>query len=138
MSRLPLRLAKAWSFLISPGALVMWFNDHNFVNLMTSVEVRKQQTLTGHRDSVYTVVAGDEPARFLSGAGDGMVVLWDLSSAQEGVRVAQMPNSVYSLLHISHMGVLIAGHNYDGIHVLDWKERKELSSLKTTDFAIFD
>ncbi|HZY78922.1 MAG TPA: cytochrome D1 domain-containing protein [Cyclobacteriaceae bacterium] len=105
---------------------------------MTSIEVRKLQTLTGHRDGVYTVVAGDEPSQFFSGAGDGMVVLWDLTAPQEGVRVAQMPNSVYSLLHISDMGVLIAGHNYDGIHVLDWRERKELSSLKMTEAAIFD
>jgi WD40 repeat protein len=105
---------------------------------MSSIEVQKLQTLTGHRDGVYTVVAGEKPSHFFSGAGDGMVVLWDLASSQEGARIAQLPNSVYSLLYVPHMGVLVAGHNYDGIHLLDWKERKELSSLKTTTAAIFD
>lgn len=116
----------------------MWFNGHNFVNLMTSIQVQKLHTLTGHRDGVYTIVAGDQPSHVFSGAGDGMVVLWDLSSPQEGARIAQLPNSVYALLHVPRMGVLVAGHNYNGIHVLDWRERRELSSLKTTDAAIFD
>jgi len=102
---------------------------------MTSVEVQKLHTLTGHRDGVYTVVNGDQPSRFFSGAGDGMVVLWDLQSPQEGELIAKLPNSVYA---IHYMGVLVAGHNYDGIHILDWQSRKELSSLKTTDAAIFD
>jgi hypothetical protein len=105
---------------------------------MTSPEVRKLQTLTGHRDGVYTVVAGDKPSQVFSGAGDGMVVQWDLASPEEGVRIAQLPNSIYALLYVPHTGVLVAGHNYDGIHVLDWKERKELSSLKITEAAIFD
>jgi WD40 repeat protein len=108
------------------------------IKLMTSIEVQKLQTLTGHRDGVYTVVAGAEPPHVFSGAGDGMVVLWNLQSPEEGVRIAQMPNPVYALHYVPHMGVLVAGHNFNGIHVLDWKERRELSSLKTTDAAVFD
>ena len=103
---------------------------------MTSIEVRKLHTLTGHKDGVYTVVAGSQPSHFFSGAGDGMVVLWDLMSPEEGISVAQLPNSVYALHHLND--VLIVGHNYDGIHVIDWKNRREVSSLKTTDAAIFD
>ncbi|MEJ0032339.1 MAG: hypothetical protein WDO15_19110 [Bacteroidota bacterium] len=103
---------------------------------MTSVEVRKLHTLTGHRDSVYTVVGGDKPSLFFSGAGDGMVVLWDLSQTGEGELIAQLPNSIYALCCVGDM--LIAGHNYDGIHVIDWKEKKEVSSLKLTEAAIFD
>lgn len=102
---------------------------------MTSIEVRKLHTLTGHRDGVYTVVAGDQPSRFFSGAGDGMVVLWDLNSPEEGEVVAKLPNSIYA---IHYMDVLVVGHNYDGIHVIDPKEKKEIASLKTTDAAIFD
>src|ERR1044071_454911 len=96
-------------------------NSINFVKLMTSIEVQKLHTLTGHRDAVYTVVAGEQPSQFFSGAGDGMIVLWDLKTPEEGARIAQLPNSVYALLHVPHMGVLVAGHNYNGIHVLDWK-----------------
>jgi WD40 repeat protein len=103
---------------------------------MTSIEVQKLHTLTGHRDGVYTVVGGAEPSLVFSGAGDGMVVLWDLSKPGEGDLIAKLPNSIYSLLHVN--GLLIAGHNYEGIHVLDWKSKREVSSLKMTDAAIFD
>jgi WD40 repeat protein len=81
-------------------------------------------------------VAGGQPSHFFSGAGDGMVVFWDLNSPEEGVSVAQLPNSVYAVHYLN--GVLAVGHNYDGIHIIDWKERRELASLKTTDAAIFD
>jgi WD40 repeat protein len=103
---------------------------------MTSIEVQKVHTLTGHRDGVYTVVAGEQPSQFFSGAGDGMVVLWDLNSPEEGVIVAKLPNSIYALHY--YQGGLVAGHNYDGIHVLDWKAKTEVSSLKMTQAAIFD
>jgi WD40 repeat protein len=32
----------------------------------------------------------------------------------------------------------VAGHNYEGIHLLDWKSKTEISSLKLTEAAIFD
>ncbi len=67
-----------------------------------------------------------------------MVVLWDLRTPEEGVLLARLPNSVYALDYVKEMDVLVAGHNYDGVHVIDWKERRELSSLKVTDAAIFD
>jgi WD40 repeat protein len=102
---------------------------------MTSVEVQKLHTLTGHRDGVYTVVGGHRPSHFFSGAGDGMVVLWDLESPEEGEVVAKLQNSIYAL---HYMDVLVVGHNYDGIHVIDPNERKEIASLKTTEAAIFD
>lgn len=103
---------------------------------MTSVEVRKLHTLTGHRDSVYTLIGGDEPSLFFSGAGDGMVVLWDLSNPEEGTLIAKLPNSIYALQQIG--ASVVVGHNYEGIHVLDWRNQKELSSLKMTEAAIFD
>lgn len=109
---------------------------------MTSIEVQKLRTLSGHRDAVYTVVAGEKPTQFFSGAGDGMVVLWDLNShgghvgPDEGEVVAKLPNSIYAL-H-SHAGGLVVGHNYEGIHLLDWNAKREVSSLKMTQAAIFD
>jgi WD40 repeat protein len=103
---------------------------------MTSIEVQKLRSLSGHRDAVYTVVAGEKSSHFFSGAGDGMVVLWDLKSPEEGDVVAKLPNSIYAL-HC-YRGGLVVGHNYEGIHLIDWQARKEVSSLKMTEAAIFD
>jgi WD40 repeat protein len=101
-------------------------------------QVHKLHTLTGHRDCVYTLEQGGEPFRFFSGAGDGMVVAWDLNRPEEGERIAQLPNSVYALHHLKKNDRLVAGHNYEGIHLLDWKNKMELASLQLTTAAIFD
>jgi WD40 repeat protein len=35
-------------------------------------------------------------------------------------------------------GVLVVGHNLDGIHIIDWRTRQELYSLQLTKGSIFD
>ncbi len=105
---------------------------------MASPQVIKLHTLLGHNDCVYTLQSADVPNRFFSGAGDGMVVLWDLASPSEGQLIAKLQNSVYALHHHPETHQLIIGHNYEGIHVVDWKNKVETGSLKFTTAAIFD
>jgi WD40 repeat protein len=105
---------------------------------MTQVQIKRLHSLTGHRDAVYTVHPGADQAQFFSGSGDGMVVHWNLQHPENGDLIAKLPNSVYALHYHRGQDVLIAGHNYDGIHLLDWKNKKELASLKLTQGAIFD
>jgi WD40 repeat protein len=103
------------------------------------IKVEKIGTLTGHRDCVYALQAGEFPNQFFSGAGDGMVVLWGLSNTNdEGELIAKLPNSIYALHYLRNQNLLVAGHNYDGIHILDWKAKKEVSSLQIGTAAIFD
>jgi WD40 repeat protein len=109
------------------------------------IQVQKLHTLSGHRDCVYTLQKGEHPYQFFSGAGDGMIVLWDLhdpllsdTQVHDGDLIAKLPNSVYSLHYLQKQNLLIAGHNYEGIHLLDWKAKKELASLQLGKTAIFD
>jgi WD40 repeat protein len=105
---------------------------------MSDVTVQKLHTITGHRDCIYTLAPFDDAHRFFSASGDGMIVLWDLTKPDEGELVAKLPNSVYAL-HYSHdANVLLAGHNYEGIHLLDVQNKKEKASLQLTTAAIFD
>ena len=67
-----------------------------------------------------------------------MVVLWDLNNPENGQLIARLPNSVYAMHYDRSADVLVAGHNYDGIHVLDWKNKTEIGSLQLTKAAIFD
>ena len=105
---------------------------------MSPIQVKKLHTLTGHRDGVFAVQPTDDPQHVLSAAGDGMVVLWDLTAPDTGQLIAKLPNSIYALHRQPSTGHVIAGHNYDGIHVLDWKNKTELGSLQLTKAAIFD
>jgi len=105
---------------------------------MSKIEIRKRHTLTGHRDCVYTLQRSAVDSIFFSGAGDGMIVSWNLTDPEEGQLIAKLPNSVYALHHHAGSDWLIAGHNYDGIHLLDWQNKKEIGSLQLTTAAIFD
>lgn len=105
---------------------------------MPPIQVIKQRTLTGHRDCVYTLERSGRDNLFFSGAGDGMVVGWDLNDPENGQLIARLPHSIYALHHHTPSDLLVAGHNYEGIHVLDWQNKKEVGSLQLTQAAIFD
>jgi WD40 repeat protein len=105
---------------------------------MIKVQVNRVHSLTGHRDCVYTLQRSNAEGIFFSGAGDGMVVKWDLAAPGEGELIAKLPNSVYAMHMQPQHEVLIVGHNYEGIHLLDWRNKKEIASLKITTAAIFD
>lgn len=105
---------------------------------MKRVKVARLQTFTGHRDGVYTVQPSGSARFFFSAAGDGMVVCWDTQNPDQGELIAKLPNSVYALHYHPKTNGLIAGHNYDGIHILDWENKREAGSLHITKAAIFD
>lgn len=105
---------------------------------MPKIEVIKIRTLTGHRDAVYALSPAREENRFISGAGDGMIVSWNLANDTDGDLVARVPNSIYALQYIPERNLLVAGHNYEGLHFIDLSRKSETSSLKFTSTAIFD
>lgn len=103
---------------------------------MSPIQVNKVGTLTGHLDAIYTVIQGSEPQEILSAGGDGKVVRWDLSRPEMGQQIAQLPASIYSLHRFGDL--IVAGQNFEGIHLLDPKTGKETGSLKLGAAAIFD
>lgn len=105
---------------------------------MRTVNIARLNVFSGHRDCVYTLQPSNRTNIFFSGAGDGMVVQWDMTNPEEGQLIAKLPNSVYALHYQPESNLLFSGHNYDGIHVLDWENKKEIGSLHLTDAAIFD
>lgn len=105
---------------------------------MNKINIRKINQFSGHRDGVYRLEQGPEPNIFFSAAGDGMIVSWDLKKPDEGQLIGRMNNSIYALSYWEEADIIIAGHNYDGIHLLDWKNKKEKASLNITKAAIFD
>ncbi len=108
------------------------------VQYMSKIQVNKLHTLTGHNDCIYALVEGSKPRFFYTGAGDGMVVEWDLDAPKDGKLIAKLPHSVYALAVDRERNLLVIGHNFEGIHVIDLIENKEIWNLKLTDQAIFD
>jgi len=105
---------------------------------MVKIQVNKLHTLTGHNDCIYALVEGPDPRFFYTGSGDGMVVEWDLDNPKDGKLMAKVGHSVYALEVDKERNLLFIGHNFEGIHVIDLENSKELWSLKMTDQSIFD
>ncbi|WP_425392612.1 WD40 repeat domain-containing protein [Ekhidna sp.] len=104
---------------------------------MSKIEVKKLHTFLGHNDSIYTLQVVDDK-RFISAGGDGMIVLWDLESPDEGEVIVKIPNSVYALTYDPDEGYLYVGQNNEGIHKIDLQGKKEVKSIHLGDHQIFD
>lgn len=105
---------------------------------MVKIQVNKSHTLTGHNDCIYALAEAPDPRYFFTGSGDGMVVLWDMEDPKDGKLIAKVNHSVYALEVDRNRNQLIIGHNFEGIHVIDLLDQKELWSLNLTNQSIFD
>ncbi len=106
--------------------------------MQSKMFVEKLHSFTGHKDCVYTIEPCGTLPFFFSAAGDGLVVKWDLLNPDNGELIANVPNSIYALHFLFEQNLLVAGQNYEGIHLLDWQSKKEIKSLKLSAAAIFD
>lgn len=102
------------------------------------MNIRKVDTFSGHRDSVYTIISDATDHGFYSAGGDGFVINWDLNKPDLGNLVARVGMSVYALALDKAANALWIGQNYEGIQVVDIVDNKVLKSSKITTAAIFD
>ncbi len=111
------------------------------------MEVKKIETLAGHKDCVYSLEKLPEKHLFLSCAGDGKVVLWNLKNPELGRLVAQIPSSVYAMRYFAQENTLIVGQNFEGLQMIYFDEnsnenyipnKEKNKSLKVTNSYIFD
>jgi hypothetical protein len=102
-----------------------------------TVTVERLHSLSGHRDRVYALAPSHQPGIFFSAGADGLVIRWNLDHPDEGEVVARLPQPVYAL-HTLPSGQLIVGHNFEGIHVINWKDKEKAGSLQFTRAPIFD
>lgn len=102
------------------------------------INVQKLFSLDGHHDCVYSLERGKSDQVIYSSSGDGMIVEWDLQNPEVGSLLVKMKNSVYSTHYISTNEILIAGQNFEGIHLVDLNDKKEVGSLQISNAQIFD
>ena len=100
--------------------------------------VTKIATLAGHRDAVYALTGGTGSSVY-SGSADGMVVGWDAAEpGRDGELLARVENSVYALRHLPALEMLVLGHNFQGIQVLDVARRQLVHATALPPVAIFE
>jgi WD40 repeat protein len=102
------------------------------------MNIRKVDTFSGHRDSVYTIISDHTAHGFYSAGGDGFVIHWDLNKPDLGKLVARVGVSVYAMALNRADNTVWIGQNYEGIQVLDSINNKIEKTSKITTAAIFD
>ena len=83
------------------------------------IDIKKIAQLTGHQGSVYVLADSGAPQYFLSGAGDGWVVEWDLAKPEVGKLLAKIETNIFALLFIKEKNLIVAGNRDGGIHFID-------------------
>lgn len=104
---------------------------------MNPIQIEKIKTLAGHKDCVYILAPGDKDHVVFSSGGDGVIAEWDLRSPDQGRMLAKVNSSVYALCYYPERNVLVVGQNFDGLHLIDLKERKAIASMQLGKAAIF-
>ena len=102
------------------------------------MNIRKIDTFSGHRDSVYTIISDNSGQGFYSSGADGFVIQWDLQKPDLGKLVAKAGVSVYALCFDKANQNLWIGQNFEGIQILDTVNGKIENTSKITTAPIFD
>ena len=105
---------------------------------MKLVEVTREAVFTGHKDCVYALENGGSEKEFFTSGAEGMVVLWNLDDSSLGNMVAKVANSVYALCYLNESKQILVGQNFEGVHLIDVENKKEIHSANITDSYIFD
>ena len=96
-------------------------------------------TLAGHRDAVYALAGRAGSDQVFSGSADGLVVAWNSAEpAADGELLARVENSVYALRELPGRGLLLLGHNFQGVQVLDLQTKALAFATALPPVTIFD
>ncbi len=96
-------------------------------------------TLAGHRDAVYALAGRAGSDQVFSGSADGLVVAWNSADpAADGELLARVENSVYALRELPGRGLLLLGHNFQGVQALDLQTKALAFATALPPVAIFD
>jgi WD40 repeat protein len=102
------------------------------------MDIRKIDTFSGHRDSVYTIISDGTTSGFYSAGADGFVIQWDLEKPDLGKLVARAGTSVYALCFDPDRKTLWVGQNYEGVQLIDVTSGTVSATAKITTAAIFE
>ncbi len=80
------------------------------------MEVKKIQQLTGHNGAIFTLDSFKQANEFLSGAGDGWIVNWDLNDPEMGRLVAKVETQVFTIKYLPQHHKVVVGNMNGGVH----------------------
>ena len=101
------------------------------------ITIEKKHQLTGHNASIFKVVPYKQPNLFLSGAGDGWVVVWDLNDPDLGKLVSKVETQIFSLCYLEGHEMIVAGNMNGGVHWIKLNEPDNTQNIAHHQRGVF-
>ena len=102
------------------------------------LNVEKLEVFGGHRDCVYNLSKIPDSSQFMSVAGDGLLVKWDLHQPDLGIPLAKMKNSSYALTFDNTTKKIWVADNFEGLRKIGLNEKQEIKTIAFNKTHIFD
>jgi len=102
------------------------------------LSVRKRGQLTGHNAAIFALGSDATEQSFLSGAGDGWVVRWDLDSPETGRLIAKVETQIFSLFYLPESERVVVGNMNGGIHWVDLNDPEQTRNIAHHQKGIYD
>ncbi len=99
-------------------------------------EFTRNSQLTGHNASIYCLSAYDNKS-FLSAAGDGWIVKWNIEDGDHGQLLASVNGNIFSMLYLHDFNWTLTGNIYGDIYWIDLKSKKTIKAVKHHKKGIF-
>ena len=72
-------------------------------------EITRIAQLLGHTAAIYALAPFRQPSQFLSAAGDGWIVAWDLEHLPDGKLIAKVEDNIFALHYMTENDTVIVG-----------------------------
>ncbi len=105
---------------------------------MSRIEVQKIAQLTGHNASIFALAADADAQHFLSAAGDGWIVRWNLENPDVGKLIAKVETQIFSLLNMPDLNKLVVGNMNGGVHWVDLENSENTKNIAHHQKGVFD
>lgn len=102
-----------------------------------NVKVRQVARLGGHNAAIFAVAPFSDSRYFLSAAGDGWIVQWDLDHPDPGRLLAKVDTQIFSLCHLPESKRLVAGNMNGGVHWIDLEQPENTRNIAHHQKGVF-
>lgn len=105
---------------------------------MPIVQIQKIAQLTGHNASIFALAEDKDAQHFLSAAGDGWIVRWDLENPELGKLIAKVETQIFALHYLVGHHNLVVGNMNGGVHWIDLDNPEATKNMTHHQKGVFD
>lgn len=102
-----------------------------------SLSIQQIARLGGHNAAIFALTASADPRYFLSAAGDGWIVKWDLDDPDPGRLIAKIDTQAFSLCYLPEQEHLVVGNMNGGVHWVDLQDPEQTRNIAHHQKGVF-